>query len=125
MDELTPEDLEFFRELLTNQLNDLLETANRTVSDMFHRVEDGTPADPLDRAVLDSDRNYTLRIRDRESRLIGKIKSALAKIDEGFYGICEACDQPISPARLKARPTTDYCINCKTQMEMYEKAAGL
>ncbi|MEZ4749641.1 MAG: TraR/DksA C4-type zinc finger protein [Bdellovibrionota bacterium] len=62
-----------------------------------------------------------MRIRDRERKLIAKVQSALRKIADGGYGICESCDEPISPKRLFARPVTTYCINCKSEMEEEEK----
>ena len=111
-----------FKELLTRQLNELLDAADRTVNTM---VQDGDRcADLLDQAAIESDRNYTLRIRDRESQLIRKIRTALEKIDDGTFGICEACGEDIALARLQARPVTSYCIRCKTQMEIFEKVSG-
>ncbi len=122
MDELQAKDLEFFRELLNSQLEELLGRAERTVGALVQ--SDGVAADPLDQAAIESDRNYTLRIRDRESRLIRKIKLALAKIDEGSFGLCETCGEQIALARLKARPVAEHCIQCKTRMEAMEKVAG-
>ncbi len=81
--------------------------------------------DPADRATLESDRNFTLRIRDRERRLIGKIKEALERIENGTYGICESCEEDISEKRLKARPVTTLCIDCKTKQEDEEKLKGI
>ena len=81
-------------------------------------------ADPLDRATVESDRSRTLRIRDRESMLIKKIRQSLADIENGEYGICEDCGEDISIERLKARPVTSLCIGCKTKRESLEKQAG-
>jgi len=66
-----------------------------------------------------------LRIRDRESKLILKVKKALVRIEIGTFGICEACGEDISFDRLKARPVTTQCIDCKTKEENLEKALGL
>ncbi len=123
MEALQPEDVAFFKKMLAQQLNELLTTAEKTVSSLIQSGE--WAADPLDQAAMDSERNYTLRIRDRESHLIKKIKNALSKIDEGSFGICEACGEEIALARLKARPVTSYCIQCKTQMEAFEKEVGI
>lgn len=122
MEALQPEDVSFFRELLNQQLNELLAMAERTVNTLVQSGE--WAADPLDQASMENDRNYTLRIRDRESRLIKKIMNALQKIEDGSFGICESCGDEIALARLKARPVTSYCIQCKTQMEAFEKVAG-
>jgi DnaK suppressor protein len=77
--------------------------------------------DPTDRASLESDRNFELRIRDRERRLIGKIREALDRIEDGEFGECEDCGDQIGEARLKARPVTTLCIECKTEQERQEK----
>ena len=74
-------------------------------------------ADPADRATAESDRSFTLRIRDRERRLIRKIQAALQRIDDGSYGVCDDCGEEIGVPRLKARPVTKLCINCKSKQE--------
>ena len=81
--------------------------------------------DPTDRASLETDRNFLLRIRDRESKLIVKIKKALTRIENGTFGICESCGEDIAVERLKARPVTTQCIECKTKAENREKALGI
>jgi len=113
------ERLESFRELLNERLKAILEEAEKTVKGMTND-RDSFP-DPTDRANLETDRNFLLRIRDRERKLIGKIKEALARIDDGSFGICEECGEEISEERLKARPVTTLCIDCKTKAEEEEK----
>jgi len=66
-----------------------------------------------------------LRIRDRERKLIVKIREALERIDNKRYGICESCGSDISTKRLKARPVTTQCIDCKTKAEAMENALGI
>ena len=114
---------EAFRKLLTERLEELLHEANKTVSGMTD--QGGNFPDPTDRASLESDRNFTLRIRDRERKLIGKIKEALDRLDNGSFGICEECGEEISEKRLKARPVTTLCIDCKKKQETQEKVKGL
>jgi DnaK suppressor protein len=113
------ERLEFFRELLNERLKTILEEAEKTVKGMTND-RDSFP-DPTDRANLESDRNFLLRMRDRERKLIGKIKEALARIDDGTFGICEECGEEVSEERLKARPMATLCIDCKTKAEEEEK----
>ena len=120
---MTKKKLEAFRKLLNGRLDDLLSEANRTVTGMTSQ-NDNLP-DPADRATLESDRNFTLRIRDRERKLIVKIKEALERIDNKTYGLCEECGEDISEARLKARPVTTLCIDCKKRQENVEKVKGL
>ncbi len=104
---------------LQRQMDELLAGAGRTVSDMTGGPEETFP-DPTDRALLESNRNFTLRLRDRERKLLVKIKDAIKRIDNGTFGICEGCGGPIEQKRLIARPVTDMCIDCKTVAEEEE-----
>ncbi|MGD8835385.1 MAG: TraR/DksA C4-type zinc finger protein [Desulfobacteraceae bacterium] len=119
------EQLQFkdLRQLLEDQMTELVNKAKETVYVLSK--EGDSSADPLDRATMDSGRESSLRFRERESRLIRKIVVTLRKMDEGVYGICESCGDDIPFSRLKARPVTSYCIQCKTKMETYEKAVGI
>jgi len=116
-------DVEYFRKLLNDWLQELLSQADDTVSGMTLPKENFP--DPTDRASLEADRNFMLRIRDRESKLIKKIKEALDRIENDTYGLCETCGEDISIQRLKARPVTTQCIDCKTREEALEKSLGL
>ena len=111
--------LEEFRQLLQGQMDQLLLDAGKTVSEMTD--EKTNFPDPTDRASLESDRNFELRIRDRERKLISKIREALDRIEAGEFGECEDCGDIIGEARLKARPVTTLCIECKTEQERQEK----
>jgi DnaK suppressor protein len=119
--EFQKEDLEYFRGLLQKQLDDLLKGADRTVDDMTETEGKTAFPDPTDRASMESDRNFTLRIRDRERKLINKVRKAIAKIDDGTFGVCEVCGELIDFKRLEARPVTTHCIECKTVEEEEEK----
>ena len=110
---------EYYRAVLLEEMRSLLGDAEKTVSEMT--VDSTNFPDPTDRATQESDRNFELRIRDRERRLINKIKEALERIDEGEFGICESCGEDISEGRLKARPVTTLCIDCKMEQERQEK----
>ena len=112
-------DLEFFRHLLTQWLEELLNRTDDTVEELLDSQEN--LADPLDRVSVESERIWTLRIRNRESILIKKIRQSLEDIETGEYGICEDCGEDISIERLKARPVTSFCIRCKTKRESVEK----
>ncbi len=117
------EDMEFFRQLLTDRLGELLSHADNTVTGMTKPKENF--ADPTDRASHEADRSFELRIRDREHKLIKKIRGALERIENQTFGICETCGEDISIQRLKARPVTTQCIDCKTREEDMEKALGI
>lgn len=116
---LSMEERESFKTLLNDQLTELQRKADGTVSDLL--LLSVHAADPLDSSAMEADRSFTLRIRDRESRLINKIKAALDRIAEGDYGECDMCGEDIGLARLRARPVTTFCIRCKTKLESREK----
>ena len=115
--------LEYFGSLLQNQLDELIDEALKTVNGMTNSKD--TFPDPTDRAALETDRNFLLRIRDRERKLIEKIKEALDRIENGRFGVCEVCGKDIGDKRLMARPVTTLCIECKKTQEARERARGL
>lgn len=119
---LKPDKLQFFRFMLNQKISELLLDAEKTVSEMTNGKENYP--DPNDRASLESDRNFELRIRDRERKLIAKMREAIQRIDDGTYGVCNGCGGDISEKRLMARPVTTECIECKTKQEKLEKMKG-
>jgi len=74
-----------------------------------------------DQATAETERNFMLRLRGRERRLLKKIDDAIERIDSGVFGICEKCGMEIDIRRLEARPVTTLCIECKTLQEEEEK----
>ena len=119
---LKSEKMETYKALLTQKINELLSEAGKTVTEMTNGKENYP--DPNDRASLESDRNFELRIRDRERKLIMKMQEAIKRIEDGVFGICEVCGGQISEKRLIARPVTTLCIDCKTKQEKQEKLKG-
>lgn len=115
-------DIEYFRKLLNQMLDDILRKGEETIEDMTESPE--VYADPADRATAESDRSFTLRLRDRERKLIKKIQQTLHRIEDGTFGECEECGDEISIERLKARPVTTLCINCKSRQEEEESVRG-
>ncbi|HEY6417528.1 MAG TPA: RNA polymerase-binding protein DksA [Candidatus Binataceae bacterium] len=112
-------DLKLFRKLLEGRKREILVEAERALGTMNSESEEAY-ADPTDRAALESDRNFLLRMRDRERKLLSKIDEAFARIDDGSYGRCEECGGEIGIERLKARPVTTLCIGCKSAQEARE-----
>ncbi|MDH5299303.1 MAG: RNA polymerase-binding protein DksA [Desulfobulbaceae bacterium] len=112
----------YFKTKLEDMVKSLLNEAEKTIHEMTDS-NDNYP-DPTDRATAESDRNFELRIRDRERKLIAKVKEAMERIEDGTYGICDECGEEITVKRLEARPVTTLCIDCKTKQENYEKAQG-
>jgi DnaK suppressor protein len=116
-------DLEFFKNLLNDRLQELLSHADDTVTGMTKQKENFP--DPTDRAAHEANRSFELRIRDREHKLIKKIKKTIVRINNETFGICETCEEDISIERLKARPVTTQCIECKKREEDMENALGI
>lgn len=85
---------------------------------------DGQEAFPdvSDQASAEVDQNFTMRIKEREQKLLKKIDEALERMKKSTYGICERCEEEIPYQRLKARPVTTLCIACKTLQEEEEQA---
>lgn len=113
------EKLDYFKNMLLEEMRVLQEEAGKTVTEMTSDASNFP--DPTDRATQESDRSFELRIRDRERKLINKIKEALTRIESREFGICDDCGEDIGEARLKARPVTTQCINCKTAAEEKER----
>jgi len=111
---------ERYRSLLEAQLGSLVGEGERAVHQMAGGAAEELP-DPNDRATAEESRNWSLRLRDRDRKLIGKIQQALERLETGTFGKCTACGKPISAARLRARPVTDLCIDCKTEAERGER----
>ena len=119
---MDPKDIEYFRQTLQASLDDILHKGEETIEEMTESGE--VYADPADRATAESDRAFTLRLRDRERKLIKKIQQAVKRIDDGDFGICSDCGEDISIERLKARPMTTLCIHCKSKQEEDEQVRG-
>jgi len=74
-----------------------------------------------DQATAEIDRNFMLRLKGRERKLLKKIEEAIERINHGVFGICDKCGEEINIKRLEARPVTTMCIECKTLQEEEEK----
>ena len=74
-------------------------------------------ADALDEVQHASERELAIRNLDRESNLLRQVRSALRRIEEGSFGICQHCEEEISPKRVAAVPWTPYCIQCQEQAD--------
>jgi len=107
-----------FRKILTDLMMDLENQSGKTVSELI--MEQDREIETLAESSIHMNWALTLRLRSRESRLIKKIKSALERIEDGSYGICETCGDHISIKRLMARPVTSKCIECKENEEQME-----
>jgi DnaK suppressor protein len=116
-------DLKRFQALLIEKKEEILKNAKRTLNEDMTLDADDLP-DEMDLASSEYIQSFTFRLRGREKTFLKKIDHALAKIDEGTFGICEECEEPISVKRLEARPETTLCIRCKEDQERIEKSYG-
>lgn len=88
--------------------------------------EEILPPDIADRAVMESDRNFVLLMRERDRKALAGIQDALARLAAGEYGICDECGEDIAEARLKAQPMATLCVHCQSGREDEARArAGL
>ncbi len=111
--------LKYFMEKLLAWRSEILEDSKETLQ---HLQEDSLrEPDIADRASSETDFSVELRTRDRQRKLIAKIDSALARIDEGEYGYCEVTGDPISLKRLDARPIATMTLEAQEMHEKMEK----
>ena len=116
---LTERNKQCFKKLLSQRLNESLEKARDTLIDI--RDLKDKLSNHVDEASNASAMGFALRIRDREAKLIRKIREALGRLEQGIFGICEECGRDIPLKRLMARPVTTLCIECKEEQEAEER----
>lgn len=119
---LSDEEVVALKRQLDEQLELIVSKSNEAVTKLTDSRE--AEADLLDLASTESNRDFTLRLQDRDRRLLSKLKKALLRIQQGEYGVCESCGAPITYKRLMARPVATFCIDCKTEMEQMERRPG-
>jgi DnaK suppressor protein len=117
---MNPVMLAYFRKLLLDWKRDLLKGTSETISKTLQTTELQKP-DLTDRASEETDHALELRTRDRERKLIKKINEALERIEDGEYGYCEETGEPITLARLKARPNATLSIEAQEMHERKER----
>ena len=117
---LTNDENEHFISILQKKVQDIYGDSEDTINHMMN--SNSGFADPSDRANHEFERNMELKIRDRERKLIGKIKKALLRLDKEEYNECEECGESIGKKRLEARPVTTLCVSCKEVQEQEERA---
>ena len=108
-----------FEAILSSWKDELMNEVDRTV----HHMQDEAAnfPDPNDRATQESEFGLELRTRDRERKLLRKINSAIARIEEGTYGYCDETGEAIGLKRLEARPVATLCLEAQERREMSER----
>ena len=120
---LTKKELKSFRDMLEEKRRAVLDRARNTLAEHMTLDANDLP-DEMDLAASEYIQSFEFRLRGREKSLLAKLDLALKKIDDGTFGICEACEEPIGKKRLEARPETSLCIKCKEDQEREERTLG-
>jgi len=118
---MSAQQLNYFRVLLLEWKKSILSAAENTLQSL----QDGPIREPdlNDRASSETDWGIHLRTRDRQRKLICKIDSALRRIENGEYGFCEVSGEPISLARLEARPIATMTVEAQERHERNERVS--
>ncbi len=112
------EKLEHFRRILTAQLRQhTAQVRDNQAAALDFAAEDDGVKDTVDMSLKDVNQEIALRLGERESQLVADIDQALLRIDEGSYGVCARCGEPISERRLEAVPTARYDAACQAEIE--------
>src|SRR6185312_12141484 len=116
---MNPRQREYFRQKLENWKEEILKESRETLDNL--QEESQNHPDMADRASSESDRALELRTRDRQRKLIAKIDAALKRLEDGTYGFCEETGDPITIARLDARPIATLSLEAQEMHERREK----
>jgi DnaK suppressor protein len=117
---LTSEQTTALRERLQADLNRLSEHAHSGLEFTMDRDRDRIGRDSMDESTEEEIYSTQLRLHDRETFLLDKIREALRRLESGEIDECEECAEPIGFKRLMARPVTTLCFECKTAREQVE-----
>lgn len=120
---LTKKELAKFKELLEGKRRDVVDRARQTLTENMTLDPSDLP-DEMDLASAEYTQSFEFRLRGRDKSLLSKLDLAIKKIDDGTFGNCESCDEPIGKKRLEARPETSLCIRCKEDQEREERTMG-
>jgi len=116
---MNPEQLAYFRQKLLGWKDEILRESRETMAELANGpIQE---ADLTDRASSETDWGIHLSTRDRQRKLISKIDSALRRIESGEYGFCEVTGEPISLARLEARPIATMTVEAQERHEKNER----
>ena len=112
---LKKEKLEKYRNLLMNRREALAADLREATAGFIN--DEVSYTDSIDQAAADTDRSFTLQLKNRDRNVLWQIDEAIRRIDAGAFGACERCSEPIAEARIKAFPFTTLCIDCKAELE--------
>ncbi len=108
-----------FKKILLEERQRVLNAATKTLDEI--QISSDDLPDETDQAVSELTQNLSLSLRDRERSSLLAINAALQRIDEGTFGICESCEDPIEAKRLEVRPMCTMCFVCQEEREHKQK----
>ena len=120
-DFMCPEHRAYFLRKLKAWKDSIIEESRATMAQL--QIESLREPDLADRASNETDWSIELRTRDRQRKLIAKIDCAIRRLYEGEYGYCEVTGDPISLARLEARPIATMTLEAQEQHERVERVS--
>jgi DnaK suppressor protein len=97
----------------------VLQEIRRSVQGAVEEVPAFTES--IDQAQHETEQNFRLRLADKQRKLLNEIQTALLKLEEGEYGICEGTEDPIGYARLEVRPWARYSVEYKEMKDRRER----
>jgi len=113
--EMTKVELEKFKKILEAKQAELSGSLRNRDEIAIEKAPDA-----LDEVQLAGERELAIRTLDRDSNMLRQIRRALARINDGSFGVCMHCEEDISPKRINAVPWAAYCIKCQEQVDRHE-----
>ncbi len=117
-------DKKFYKKLLLDKREEILGDINQISEETLKKSQKDASGDisgytfhMADVATDNYDREFSLGLASKERGVLFEINSALQKLTEGKYGICESCKRSISKIRLKAVPYAKHCLKCQKNLE--------
>lgn len=118
-----PEDSEYFRQLIVDRRAKILKEfgilteSSRNTLEEYSGDHSTYSLHPADQGTNAQEREKAFLLASREGRYLKYLDRALKKIEEGTFGVCEDCQEPIQKKRLELVPTARLCVNCKLKEE--------
>ncbi len=109
-----------YKKLLLEEKQRLLNNSRQAIQHELMLSPDDLP-DETDLAANEIQQNLIFKLRDRERQMLAKVTEALIRIEDGTFGLCQDCEEPIEVRRLEARPVSTLCLSCKERQEHREK----
>ena len=116
-----------YRKMILKKRNEILKGLSKELNERISRgpeLKSSLGSDVGDLSALNVDSHLSVSFAKRYSNMLKQIDQALARVDEGSYGICEECGEKIDKKRLEILPFTPYCIQCQSRMEEENRRAS-